>query len=237
LPKLENITTGILDHLLDTAATLEIMKDIKIRGGYIFDKTIPEIKIEHYNPIFTNTIYIYVEGRFDNKISTYLCEGAIKKGLIITIRDIDHLDTRVKLEKPIAFISHDSRDKSIVREITDRLQSQFCTVWFDEYSLRVGDSLRESIEKGLKECKRCILFLSPNYINNSGWTKHEFDTIFTRELIEKNKLILPIWHNISDKQVYDYCPILKDRVATNTSKGLDYVTNDLLKVLRAYMPI
>jgi hypothetical protein len=38
------------------------------------------------------------------------------------------------------------------------------TVWYDEFSLKVGDSLRESIEKGIKECKKCILILTQNYL-------------------------------------------------------------------------
>lgn len=34
---------------------------------------------------------------------------------------------------------------------------------YHEFSLKVGDKLRESIEKGLKDCRKCILVLSPNF--------------------------------------------------------------------------
>ncbi len=63
-------------------------------------------------------------------------------------------------------------------------------MWYDEFSLRVGDNLRDSIEKGLKECRRCILVLSPNFISNKGWTKTEFDSIFTRQILEEERLVL-----------------------------------------------
>jgi TIR domain len=81
-----------------------------------------------------------------------------------------------------------------------------CWVWFDEYSLNVGDSLRESIERGIKECKRCILVISKNFLGNSGWTKGEFNSVFTRELLENKRLVLPVWHDVTAQEVYEYSP-------------------------------
>ncbi len=116
---------------------------------------------------------------------------------------------RSRHEKPLAFISHDSRDKDIVaKKIAVNLQRMLCPVWYDEFSLKIGDNLRESIEKGLKECKKCILVLSPNFISNKGWTKTEFDSIFTRQILEEQKLVLPIWHRVTKQDVYEYSPSL-----------------------------
>jgi TIR domain len=58
-----------------------------------------------------------------------------------------------------------------------------CPVWYDEFALKIGDNLRDSIERGLKECRKCVLVLSPNFLTNGGWTKKEFDSIFTREIL------------------------------------------------------
>jgi hypothetical protein len=85
-----------------------------------------------------------------------------------------------------------------------------CPVWFDEFSLAVGDSLRESIEAGLKTCHMCILVLTPNFLAKGGWPKREYDSIFTRELIENKKLILPVWAGVSKEEVYEYSPILAE---------------------------
>ena len=116
---------------------------------------------------------------------------------------------RSKYEKPLAFISHDSRDKDIIaKKIAIRLQTMLCPVWYDEFSLKIGDNLRESIEKGLKECKKCVLILSPNFLSNKGWTKTEFDSIFTRQILEKQKIVLPIWYKVSKNEVYNYSPSL-----------------------------
>ncbi len=113
------------------------------------------------------------------------------------------------MEKPLAFISHDSRDKeAVAKKIAFGLQRMLCPVWYDEYSLKVGQNLRESIEAGLKECKKCVLVLSPNFISNKGWTKKEFDSIFTREILEEQQLVLPVWFNVTKQQVYEYSPSL-----------------------------
>jgi predicted nucleotide-binding protein len=89
--------------------------------------------------------------------------------------------------KPRAFISHDSRDKtSIAEPIALQLMKFMCTVWYDEFSLHVGDSLSESIEKGLKECRKCILVLTPNFLSDEGWSKREYDSIFTRRETESH---------------------------------------------------
>jgi hypothetical protein len=135
---------------------------------------------------------------------------------------------------PLAFISHDSRDKEeIASKIALGLQKRMCFVWYDEYSLKVGDSLRESIEKGLKECKKCVLVLSPNFLSNTGWTKVEFNSIFTREILETKNLVLPVWCGISKEELYEYCPTLLDRVGLHWEKGEDQVINKLHQAIIA----
>jgi len=79
--------------------------------------------------------------------------------------------------------------------------------------LKIGDHLRESIEKGIKEAKKCILIITPNFLSNSGWTKVEFNSIFTREILFQQQIVLPIWYKVSKFDVYDYSPNLANKVA------------------------
>ena len=146
-------------------------------------------------------------------------EGA-KNQHEIQFRSKTHLAERSKWEKPIAFISHDWRDKEDVAEpIARYFQSLLCPVWYDEFSLKVGDQLRESIEKGLKECKKCVLILSPNFLTNTGWTKVEFNSIFTREILEDRKLVLPVWYKVTKQMVFEYSPSLLNVVALDWQKN------------------
>ena len=43
---------------------------------------------------------------------------------------------------------------------------------------------------------------------NRGWTKKEFDSIFTREILEQRNLVLPVWYQVTKDLVYDYSPSL-----------------------------
>lgn len=184
--------------------------------------------------LFSGKIFFYYDGYVNKLLFDQLKKKAISNDLFIHCRDINMAVERSKVETPLAFISHDSRDKDLIASvIANELQKRMIPIWYDEYSLRLGDSLRESIEKGLKECKKCILILSPNFIENLGWTKVEFNTIFTREIIETKNLVLPVWAGVTKEEIYDYCPLLVDRVGVNWDKGLEVVVNKIQRALLA----
>ena len=182
--------------------------------------------------VFTGRIYIYSEDPVGAEDKQYIRTRAQEIGHSVKFREQAYADERNKHEKPLAFISHDSRDKEeIAGPLALELQKLMCPVWYDEYSLRVGDSLREQIEKGLKECKKCIIILTPNYLKNEGWGKKEFDSVFTRELIETQKVILPVWHGVDRRDIYEYSPALADRVAANWRDGAATVAKKLKSAL------
>ena len=95
----------------------------------------------------------------------------VLKGMVLWLKWV--IRKRSASEKPLAFISHDSRDKDgLLRQLAHEMVRLLCPVWYDEYSLKVGDSrLRANIEKGLKEARKCIIILSPNFLSNEGWSK------------------------------------------------------------------
>ena len=177
---------------------------------------------------FTRRVHLYLD--FDVSVSNRnsLVTEVLAKGFYLSIRDREYARKRSEFEKPLAFISHDSRDKdSLVRELVNQLVRLMCPVWYDEYSLKLGDSLRASIEKGLKEARKCIIVLSPNFLSNEGWSRAEFDSIFTREILEKTNVILPVWHNVGAKEIYEYSPRLADKVGLPSSLGVEELARKL----------
>ena len=49
-----------------------------------------------------------------------------------------------------AFVNHASEDKEpFVRMLADALRARDLRIWYDDYTLTVGDSLRRSIDRGL----------------------------------------------------------------------------------------
>ena len=61
-------------------------------------------------------------------------------------------------------------------------------LWFDEYSLKVGDSIFESVSRGLRACDYGIVVLSPNFFLKK-WTRAELDGLFALERV-MHKIIL-----------------------------------------------
>ena len=71
------------------------------------------------------------------------------------------------------FISHASEDKdSIARPLYHALIAHGFSVWFDEAELRLGDSLRSSIDDALAKCRYGIVILSPSFFKKN-WTTLE----------------------------------------------------------------
>lgn len=114
------------------------------------------------------------------------------------------------------FISHASEDKDdFVRPLADALIAQGLNVWYDEMTLRIGDSLRQKIDKGLANSKVGLVVLSPSFIKK-GWTNYELDGIVTRA-VSGEQVLLPIWHNITKQQVVDFSSSIADKVARSTA--------------------
>jgi hypothetical protein len=169
---------------------------------------------------FCGRIYIYAGVDLTEEEISLIHSKGLKKGLFIEYFGPSWVNKRSTFEKPLAFISHDSRDKeSIAKPLALKLAGLGIRVWYDEFSLKIGDSLRESIEKGIRETNFCILVITKNFLTNKGWTKAEFNSVFTREILQKEKIILPIWHDVSPQDVYEYSPSLVDRLAANWSEG------------------
>ncbi|MFA0079331.1 DUF1883 domain-containing protein [Vibrio artabrorum] len=114
------------------------------------------------------------------------------------------------------FISHASEDKDeFVRPLANALISKGLDVWFDEMTLRIGDSLRQKIDKGLANSRVGLVVLSESFIKK-GWTNYELDGMVSRN-VNGEQILLPIWHNITKQQVIDFSPSLADKVARSTA--------------------
>lgn len=132
------------------------------------------------------------------------------------VRDNIPPPTDTSRETHDVFISHASEDKDeFVRPLANALINEGLNVWFDEMTLRIGDSLRQKIDKGLANSRVGLVVLSPSFIAK-GWTNYELDGIVTRT-VSGEQVLLPIWHNITKQQVIDFSPSLADKVARSTA--------------------
>ncbi|MFT6634802.1 toll/interleukin-1 receptor domain-containing protein [Alcanivorax sp.] len=124
------------------------------------------------------------------------------------------------------FLSHASEDKALlVRPLAHKLKSFGLQVWYDEFSLRAGDSLRRSIDDGLSKCSAGIVVLSPSFFSKE-WPQRELDALYSAEVSGRSHII-PVWHEIDEQGVASYSPLLADRFAIFSSEGVKSVAEKI----------
>jgi len=131
------------------------------------------------------------------------------------------------------FISHASEDKEdIVRPLANALKTKGLAVWFDEFELRIGYSLRQKIDKGLANSRVGLVVLSTSFIRK-GWTNYELDGIVTRA-VTGEQILLPIWHKISKREVIEFSPSLADKVARSTATHTtEEIAGEIAELIRS----
>lgn len=129
------------------------------------------------------------------------------------------------------FICHASEDKEpFVRELANALIDKGLRVWYDDFSLTLGDSLRSKIDQGLANCRYGIVILSEAFFKKE-WTQKELNGLVAKET-GSNKVILPIWHGVTKERVLHFSPILADRKAVSSDKGMDRVVEEIMRVVK-----
>lgn len=132
-----------------------------------------------------------------------------------------------------AFISHASEDKAeLVRPLAEALKERGLEIWYDEFELKVGDSLRRSIDKGLANSRFGIVVLSPDFFAKN-WPQYELDGLVEKEM-QGGEVILPIWHHVSKNDVLEYSPSLAGKFSLATSSyTIEELADKLAEAVRA----
>jgi len=144
----------------------------------------------------------------------------------------DQIDEPSRPMKWDVFICHASEDKrDLVDPLASALKKRGASVWYDRWVLNIGDSLRRSIDEGLRESRFGVVVLSVAFFAKN-WPKWELDGLVQRE-VEGRKVILPIWHKVGHEEVARYSLPLADRVAGSTEEGVDRLADRLMQIIKA----
>jgi hypothetical protein len=114
------------------------------------------------------------------------------------------------------FLSHASEDKETLADELAFILNEKHTVWYDRYRISGGDSLRRSIDRGLRACDFGVVILSPNFFRKS-WTNAEVDALFALEDLTR-KIIIPVWFNLDFEAVKNHSPLLASRYGIDGSQ-------------------
>ena len=130
------------------------------------------------------------------------------------------------------FICHASEDKeTFVRELAESLKSVGVSVWYDAYTLKVGDPLLKTIVNGQQTSRFGIVVLSHAFFEKE-WPQHELEGLFALQTSNREKVILPVWHGLTAEDVRRYNPILAGHMAAKSSDGISKVVSALMLVIR-----
>ena len=102
-----------------------------------------------------------------------------------------------------AFICHTSEDKAdVARPLAELLQSEGLKIWYDEFTLKIGDRLSRSIDNGLANSRYGIVIISPSFFLKE-WPLMELEGLVASE-IQGSKIILPVRHDMSHEKLVAY---------------------------------
>lgn len=115
------------------------------------------------------------------------------------------------------FISHAYEEKAeVARPLADLLIDRGLTVWYDDFALTIGDSLRRNIDRGLASSRFGVIILSPDFFRKE-WPQAELDGLVAKQRTSGDKVILPVWHRVTRDDVLAASPTLADLKALNTA--------------------
>jgi len=140
------------------------------------------------------------------------------------------MDTNDTITEWDVFISYASEDRAeVAGPLANTLSDLGLQVWFDQSELTLGDSLRRKIDEGLNRCRFGVVILSPDFFMKH-YPNKELDGLAQREL-KGRKVILPVWHRVTDEQVREYSPSLADRIAVPWEDGVLTVAAKIYEVI------
>ncbi|MBR0466997.1 MAG: toll/interleukin-1 receptor domain-containing protein [Clostridia bacterium] len=116
------------------------------------------------------------------------------------------------------FISHANADKiEYVDKLKQSLDRLKIKVFYDKDTIGWGDNMKNKILEGVQKAEFAIIVISENYFGRE-WTEKELNEFLNRQNASGQKIILPIVHNITIKQLQDKYPAIANIQALDSSK-------------------
>lgn len=89
------------------------------------------------------------------------------------------------------FISYSSKDKEFAEKLASDLKNMGIGVWFDKWEIKIGDSIVEKINQGIKTNDYLAIVLSAASVN-SNWVKKELNSGVFKEIERNSVFVLPV---------------------------------------------
>lgn len=135
---------------------------------------------------------------------------------------------RTDSKKVVTFISHSSKDKPFIRQLTTDLTKAGISVWLDEQRILVGDSITEKVSQGLAESDYFLIALSDASVS-SPWVQKELNSALISEIEKRKVKILPL--KLSDCEIPT---LIKDKKYADFTASYKSGLEELIKSLNQH---
>jgi TIR domain len=113
----------------------------------------------------------------------------LERRLGVDTGSIETMSTQAAPDVPRVYLAHGSEDhETLAKPLAEALMAQGIDVWFDEWEIRAGDSLRRKMEEGLANCTHFVVLLTPNSLHKP-WVETEIDAGFIRAVGGESRFI------------------------------------------------
>ena len=92
--------------------------------------------------------------------------------------------------KTDVFISHVSSDENYASKLTKALEKSGLDVWLTSREITLGDSIFDTINRGLENTRYGILIISPDYLQQAD-TMNQLKALLARSSSEGKKSFYP----------------------------------------------
>jgi hypothetical protein len=134
--------------------------------------------------------------------------------------EIGEVNQRVTSDKKRrVYLAHATEDKALARPIAEGLIARSIDVWYDQWEIGLGDSVRRKMEEGLGDCTHFVALLTHSSLKKP-WVNEELDAGLLAA-VEGTACFVGLR---SDIELAELPPLLKNRLAPElvlTEEGLD----------------
>jgi hypothetical protein len=116
--------------------------------------------------------------------------------------------------KRLVYLAHASDDKGLVKPLAEGLMQRGIEVWYDNWEIGYGDSLRRKMEEGLGDCTHFVAFLTEASIKKP-WVNEEIDAGLMHS-VEGTAKFIGLRYNLP---LDSLSPFLRTRLAPEFKPG------------------
>jgi hypothetical protein len=162
---LEDFDSAALRSEILNAAMQRLQDRFQCLGGALIDPETGRHPLVFVRRAGETKLFIKVTGS-----ATYASE--VERRMGVTRGTVAALEEAPPKER-LVYLAHASEDKeTLARPIAEGLLARGVDVWFDEWEIRAGQSLRQRMEKGLGDCTHFLVLLTENSVSKP-WVNEE----------------------------------------------------------------